>query len=150
MILFLIHLSRRCNTRALKSHWENHLKKSVLLTLLLKEARLHCHYWIGFLSSTLKTLSLLGNTHQICQKNPSCFKDIFKQYHKNKLTITKNIIKSDIQFPALFHSQFCILLQIKSLTLAWKYMVVNGILTQPSQCLSMRVWIPLPLSRSSY
>lgn len=39
--------------------------------------------------------------------------------------------------------------QRQMLTLAWQYIVLNGIFTHPSQCLSIRVWIPLPLSRSS-
>ena len=38
---------------------------------------------------------------------------------------------------------------LQTLTLAWKYIVLKGIFTHPSQCLSIRVWIPLPLSRSS-
>lgn len=38
---------------------------------------------------------------------------------------------------------------LRMLTLAWKYIVLNGIFTLPNQCLSIRVWIPLPLSRSS-
>lgn len=87
----------------------------MLLTLLLKEARLHCHCWVCFIFSPFQTLNWLGNTCPICQKNPRGFKDIFKQFlkqYKNKLTIIKNIIKSDIPFSALFHSQFCILLKI--------------------------------------
>lgn len=39
--------------------------------------------------------------------------------------------------------------QHQMLTLAWQYIVLNGIFTHPSQCLSIRVWIPLPLSWSS-
>lgn len=73
--------------------------KEFVLTSLLKETRLCCQC-----TSMLVYLFSLQNVELTNKYTPnvtkdSAFRDIFRQFHKNRLRSTENIIKSDYPNP---------------------------------------------------